>query len=133
MYNFVKQKSIIFLYVALLRGLHLILYNPKLTFSFFLSVSNGSFAVTFRGVRATSSSATSTVRPFGCTGNKKRLLLSDCLADQTEDSYSGNSIYYNQIIPPTQIKKGFVQPCYLICDGSFTNLVSVFYNTIMNL
>lgn len=57
--------------LSLLRALHVISYVPKLTFSFFLSVSKGCFAGALRGVRATSSSAASTVRPFGCTGNKK--------------------------------------------------------------
>lgn len=106
-YNFVKKKSINFFYMSLslFRGLHLILYTPKLTFSFFLSVSNGCFAVTLRGVRTTSSSATSTVRPFGCIRNRKTCLLSNCLADQTKDLYSEKRIYYNQILPPTQIKK----------------------------
>lgn len=39
----------------------------QLTFSFFLCVSNGCLAAALRGVRTTSSSATSMVRPFGCT------------------------------------------------------------------
>lgn len=67
-----NTKSIIFFKsLPLLKILHTMPHVPNLTFSFFLSVSGGCFAVILRGVLTTSSSGTSTVRPFDCKGYKK--------------------------------------------------------------
>lgn len=66
------QKALFFFKsLPLLKILHTMPHVPKLTFSFFLSVSGGCFAVILRGVLTTSSSGTSTVRPFDCKGYKK--------------------------------------------------------------
>ena len=117
--------------LSLLRDLHIISYVPKLTFSFFLSVSKGCFAVILRGVRTTSSSATSTVRPFGCTGNKKNLVIKLLGGSNQRFILKKQHILQSNATPWPNFNRFLYS--HVVRLDVLLSLITVFCNMIMNL
>lgn len=130
-HTILRNKKASSFYVILLRPLHIISYAPKLTFSFFLSISGGCFAVTLWGVRTASPSANSTVRPFGCTGNKKYHIIK--LLSRSMQRFICRKPYILQSNPTSVPKfKVFVHQCYLRVGRLMSLMFSHIYVTFIS-